>query len=148
MELKFYHLHPAAVHFPIALLSLGAAAAGRRLFRRNPVWVGSAESWLLWLGTASAWIALGLGLLAERTAPHVPPAWEVLAEHQTLGWWTCSTFSCLSSLRLFSVRTGRDAGAFRSAQSVLWLIGLGLLIATATHGGELVYRFGMGVEAP
>ena len=145
MELKLYHLHPAAVHFPIALLSLGAAAAGRRLFRRAPEWLGGAESRLLWLGTASAWIALGLGLLAERTAPHVPPAWEVLAEHESLAWWTCSSFAALSSLRLYAIRTGRDAGAFRSAQILMWLIGLGLLFATATHGGELVFRFGMGV---
>ena len=102
----------------------------------------------MWLGTASAWIALGLGFLAERTAPHVPPAWEVLAEHENLAWWTCSAFAALSSLRLFAIRTGRDAGAFRAAQILMWLIGLGLLIATATHGGELVFRFGMGVGAP
>jgi uncharacterized membrane protein len=145
LELKLYHLHPAAVHFPIALLSLGAAAAGCRLFRRPPQWLSGAESWLLWLGTASASIALGLGFLAERTAPHVPPAWEVLADHESLAWWTCAAFASLSSLRLYSVRTGRDAGMFRYAQILMWLIGLGLLIATAMHGGELVYRFGMGV---
>lgn len=118
------------------------------MFRRSPESLSGAESWLLWLGTASAWIALGLGFLAERTAPHVPPAWEVLAEHENLAWWTCSAFAALSSLRLFAIRTGRDAGAFRAAQILMWLIGLGLLIATATHGGELVFRFGMGVGAP
>lgn len=148
MKLALYHLHPAAVHFPIALLALGAAAAGLRLRKDAPPRLAEAESWLLLLGTLSAWATLGLGLLAEKTAPHVPMAWEVLADHETLAWWTVSLFSGLSSLRLYAVRTGRDAGAWRAAQALLWAIGLGLLAATARHGAELVYGFGVGVRAP
>lgn len=148
MEVKLHHLHPAAVHFPIALLIAGAAAAAARLRKAAPEWLSKAESWLLWLGTLSAWTALGLGLLAEKTAPHVPSAWEVLAEHEALGWWTVAVFSGLSSLRLFAVKTARDAGMARAAQVLLWLIGLGLLVATAMHGAELVYGFGVGVGAP
>jgi uncharacterized membrane protein len=148
VELKLYHLHPAAVHFPIALLLAGVAAAGLRLRKNAPEWLAKAESWLLWLGTLSAWTALGLGLLAEKTAPHVPLAWEVLAEHEELGWWTVAVFSVLSGLRLFAVRTGRDAAKVRAAQILFWMIGLGLLLATAMHGGELVFGFGVGVRAP
>lgn len=138
MELELYHLHPAAVHFPIVLLLAGAAAAGLRRAK--------AESWLLWLGTLSAWATLGLGLLAEKTAPHVPLAWEVLAEHEELAWWTCAVFSALSLLRLHSERTGRGGGKIRAAQVLLWAIGLGLLVATAMHGAELVYGYGVGVR--
>jgi uncharacterized membrane protein len=148
LKLQLYHLHPAAVHFPIALLSAGAAAAAARLARRAPDWFANAESWLLWLGTASAWAALGLGLLAEKTAPHVPPAWEVLADHETLAWCAVAAFSALSCLRFYAVRTGRDSGKFRAAQSALWALGAGLLVATAMRGAELVYGFGMGVGAP
>lgn len=148
MELQAYHLHPAAVHFPIALLLAGAAAAAARLSRRMPEWLGKTESWLLWLGTASAWITLALGLIAERTARHVPPAWEVLAEHEELAWWTCAVFGVLSSLRWYAVRTGRDTGKVRAVQMLLWLAASILLVATALHGGELVYGFGMGVAAP
>lgn len=148
MELKLYHLHPAAVHFPIALLIAGAAAAGLRLRKGSPDWLSKAESWLLWLGSLSAWAALGLGVLAERTAPHRALAWEVLAEHEELAWWTVAVFTALSGLRLFAVRAGRDAGKFRAAQVLLWVLGLGLLVATAMHGAELVYGFGMGVSVP
>ena len=147
MEFKLYHLHPAAVHFPIALLALGAAAAAMRLRKSAPAWLGEAESWLLWLGTLSAWATLGLGLLAEKTAPHVPSAWEVLADHETLAWWTVALFSALSSLRLFAVKTGRDAGKWRAAQILLWALGAALLVATALHGAELVYGFGVGVSS-
>ena len=148
MKLQLYHLHPAAVHFPIALLALGAAAAGLRLRKSAPEWLSKAESWLLWLGTLSAWATLGLGLLAEKTAPHVPTAWEVMAEHETLAWWTVALFSGLSSLRFFALRTGRDGGKWRVGPLLLWAAGLGLLAATAMHGAELVYGFGVGVGAP
>jgi len=148
VKVQLYHLHPAAVHFPIALLIAGAAAAAARLSRRAPAWLPDAESSLLWLGTATAWAALGLGLLAEKTAPHVPPAWETLADHETLAWCTVAAFSALSSLRFYAVKTGRDSGKLRAAQLSLWVLGAGLLIATAMHGGELVFGFGMGVGAP
>ncbi|OGR91378.1 MAG: hypothetical protein A2V88_16855 [Elusimicrobia bacterium RBG_16_66_12] len=139
MVLQLYHLHPAAVHFPIALLALGAAAAALRLRKASPEWLAQAESWLLWLGTLSAWATLALGLLAAKTAPHAALAWEVLADHETLAWWTCGAFSALSGLRFFEKR--------RWLQLSLWAAGLALLVATAMHGAELVYGYGMGVGA-
>lgn len=142
---KLYQLHPMAVHFPIALLALGLGVAALRLARSEPRWLEWAESWLLWLGTSAAWGALGLGLLAQRTAPHKPLAWEVLADHETLAWWTAGVFTALSGLRIHVMRGGLDQGKWRTAQVLLWLAGFALLVATARHGGELVYRFGMGI---
>ena len=142
---KLYQLHPAIVHFPIALLALGATVAASRLRRAPPAWLSLAESGLLWLGTLGAWAALGFGLLAERFAPHKPLAWEVLADHKTLAWSTCAVFSVLSLLRLWAAERGRDADRLRRVQLALWLVGLGLLLATGFHGGELVFDFGMGL---
>jgi len=74
--MPWHLLHPAAVHFPIALLSLGwVFAAAAELRGAKSPWAEPAARWTLWLGTLSAWAALGLGLLAEETAPHVPAAW-------------------------------------------------------------------------
>lgn len=131
-----YLLHPAAVHFPIALLSAGwvAGVLGRR---REAA--AQAASWLLWGGTVSAWAALGLGLVAAKTAPHVPSAWETLNLHQTLGWWTVGLFTALS---LWRWRLGRKAeGYFLAA----WLVACGVLLATGFQGGELVFTHAMGV---
>lgn len=136
--MELFLLHPAAVHFPVALLTAGWAAAVYGL--KDERWA-EAASWLLWAGTLSAWIALGLGLLAERTAPHVPSAWETLAEHETLGWWTVGAFTGLSLWRWR--RGARDREGL--LQAAAWLAACALLGATAWHGGELVYRHGMGV---
>lgn len=136
--MEWYLLHPAAVHFPIALLTLGWCVG--LWSRRKPdiSWLPQAASGLLWLGAAAAWIALGSGLLAEETAPHVPAAWRSVNQHRTLGYWTTGIFTVLSIWRWRLIR--RWEGLFL----LLWLAGCGLLLATAYKGGELVFTHGMG----
>jgi uncharacterized membrane protein len=138
---KPYLLHPAVVHFPLALLLTGLAGACAAAARKRPAWLADAVSWLLWLGTASAWAALALGLLAKKTAPHVPPAWEALANHETLAYWTAASFTVLSVWRRF----------FRERAQALfllaWLAAAAVLCATAYYGGELVFTHNMGTAA-
>jgi uncharacterized membrane protein len=137
-----YLLHPPVVHYPIALLTVGLAGAlVDAVSRRRWGWMADAVSWLLWLGTASAWVAAGLGYLAEKTAPHVPPAWETLANHQALAYWTVGLFTVLAAWRFF----------FRQRWPKLfllaWLIAAGVLMATGYEGGELVFTHNMGTTA-
>lgn len=146
--MKLWLLHPMAVHFPVALLLTGFALHARALRAGGGEWTAPASRWLLWLGTAAAWAALGLGLLAERTAPHVPGAWETLAEHETLAYWTCGVFTAVSAAAFWLVRKGEAAPNWgRAALTVLWLGGLVVLFETAEHGGELVYDHNMGTAA-
>jgi uncharacterized membrane protein len=137
-----YLLHPVAVHFPIALLTTGLmGAVVDAVSRRRWSWVADGVSWLLWLGTASAGVAAGLGLLAENTAPHVPPAWETLALHETLAYWTVGLFTVLSLWRFFYKE--RWPRAFVLA----WLLAVGVLLTTGYQGGELVFTHNMGTAA-
>lgn len=131
--------HPAAVHFPIAFLFLGFAAGAAAHLRRGPPWLGNAASLLLWLGAAAVWAALGLGLLAQESAPHVPAAWETLEDHESLAWASAAAFTVLSVWRW------RRPGAAPRLFLILWLAACGLLTATAFEGGELVFKHGMGV---
>ncbi len=143
-----YHLHPVAVHFPIALLTAGLAAALYRAARGGPTWLNEAVSWLLWLGALSAWAAFGLGLLAQESAPHVPPAWETLADHETLAHWTVGLFTALSIWRIWMHRKGYRAGRGAALAFIAaWLAAAGVLAKTAHLGGRLVYTHGMGVDA-
>lgn len=136
-----YHYHPMVVHFPIALLLTGLAAQVARFFlKRQEEWLRPASAALLWLGTASAWAAVAMGEIAEKTAPHVPAAWEVLSDHSNLAYWTAWIFTGLSMWRLF----GKERG--RALLAAAWAIGAGFLLATAYHGGLLAYTYGMGVK--
>ena len=142
MELpELWLLHPAAVHFPIALLTAGWAAGALSRATRRPVWLPDAATGLLWLGAAAAWAALGLGLLAERTAPHVPPAWRTLSLHETLAYWTAGSFTVLS---LWRWRLGQRG---ERLFLIIWLAACAVLLATAYQGGKLVFTHGMGVRA-
>lgn len=136
---KPYLLHAIAVHYPIALLTAGLASvlADRRWQGRG---FGVAASGLLWAGTLGAWAALGLGLLAEKTAPHVPSAWETLADHETLAWWSAGLFSALSLWRW------RWREKWPAVFLAAWVLCVGVLVATAYKGGELVFTHGMGLE--
>ncbi len=146
--LELHLLHPMAVHFPIALLSAGLAAAVFEAWRGKPAWLAEAASWLLWLGTASAWAAVGLGRLAERTAEHVPLAWEMLAHHEELAYWTAGSFTVLSVWKAWQFYGRAKAGrAARVALLAGWAAAVGLLFYTAQHGGELVFTYGMGVAS-
>ena len=137
--IELHLLHPAAVHFPIALLTVGLAVAARAHLRERPEWLSRAGDWLLWLGTLSAWATLGLGLLAEEYGPHVPSAWETMGEHEALGWWTVGLFTALSVWRALQGRK------WERVFLVLWLAAAGVLLSTAYHGGELVFKHGVGV---
>lgn len=138
---KPYLWHAAIVHFPISLLLTGLLGVLVESATKRWSWLTDAVSWLLWLGTASAWAALGLGLLAENTAPHVPPAWETLAAHKTLAFWTVGAFTALSLWRFFL--KGRWPRLFAAA----WLAAAGILLAAGYHGGELVFTHNMGTAA-
>ena len=128
---EWYLLHPIAVHFPIALLAAGLAAACLHLYRGKGDWSGEAATWLLWLGTAAAWAAMGLGLLAERTVPHIPPAWETMADHETLAYWTVGLFTLLSAWRFWMRRRKAAPNrGMRTAFLALWIAAVGVLFAT------------------
>src|SRR5207244_791749 len=95
--------HPAAVHFPIALLTTGLLMAGLSLFWRQELL--SHARWMLYLGTLAAWAAFGLGLIAADTVPHVPAAWHVLHDHKLAAYFLVGAFTLISAVRYWLDRS-------------------------------------------
>jgi uncharacterized membrane protein len=93
---------------------------------------------MLGVGTLLLWAALGLGLLAERTMPHVPAAWKALASHKERAWMTAWAFTAVCGLQFY----GR--GRRQAWVHVLWGLALVLLILTAHLGATLVFTYGVG----
>lgn len=137
--MKLHLLHPAAVHFPIALLVTGfAARLAASLLGERGERFRNASSCALDAGAISAWAALILGLLAEDSAPHVPSAWEVQALHERLAWATALLATLLAAWRHL-----RPEAAPRAFLAV-WAALAGLTLWTAREGGRLVYEHGVG----
>lgn len=139
--------HPIFVHFTVALLSLAVVfwlVGGllREGALKQQVLVFA--RWNLWLGTAFGLVTGLAGWDAYNTVAHDTPSHEAMTEHRNWALAALSVFVVLSVWAIMHVRKQRKAGALFVA---VLLAGGALLTSAAWHGGELVYRYGLGVMA-
>lgn len=155
------HLHPATVHFPIALLLLGSLLTCVHLLRR-PLFDLKPTIWLLIaLGWVSGAVAVLTGLLAQANLPPNAPYRAVLNFHIGAGLAVLLVYGFLlyrgwlyRSARAQKARRARgvvttdllDDPAARIWIAGVVLFGALLLVATGWYGGQLVYVFGVNVQ--
>ncbi|MEE4271931.1 MAG: DUF2231 domain-containing protein [Thermoanaerobaculales bacterium] len=145
-------LHPAVVHFPIALLLVSTLFDAACLIFRRFVWIDRAGSALLILGSAGLGAAFLTGnRAAEKAAPVTGAAQGILAEHEDLALITLGVAGGALLLKLFVTWLGRhdlevNIGIFRLLALILSFGAAFLLVLTAYHGGQLVYDHGIGVN--
>jgi uncharacterized membrane protein len=144
---EIYLWHPVFVHFSVALLS---AATGfyvlATLFKKHrfqPQWLTVAH-WNFGVGLGVTLLTLVFGWLAFTTVNHNAMAHEVMIVHRNLAQVTASGFGLLGLVALW-YRASPDYPSW-------WFTGLlivcfGLLMVTGLRGGELVYRYGVAVQA-
>ncbi len=141
------NLHPLVVHFPIALISLSALfhvialAARRKPYAHHCATIAHS---MLWLGALSAVFAVVFGWVAFNSVNHDESGHVAMLVHR--GW-------ALATLAVLIALAGWDAWRSKVDTVPLWwftaaVIGAWSMVAvTAWHGGELVYRHGLGVMA-
>ena len=137
--------HPIFVHFTVALLSLTVvfhillALFPEKGISRD---LECLSRWCLRLGTAFAILTALTGWFAYNSVAHDAPSHAAMTEHRNWALTTLGMFILLTLWTLWKQQIKGVAG-------VVFLLGLlaggGLLLATAWHGGELVYRYGLGV---
>lgn len=138
--------HPVFVHFTVALLSVSGVlfliAFFAKDWRHRQAVLLIAE-WNFWMG-AGLTIATGLaGWHAYNTVAHDAPSHEAMTGHRN---WALATISVVIVLAIWLWRAKKskpDMPSFAFISVIVLL--LALLGATAWHGGELVYRHGLGV---
>ena len=139
--------HPIFVHFTVAMLIVAAAIHLLSHFMpnselRNQLTV--VARWNLWIGVVFTLITVAAGWYAYNTVSHDAPSHIAMAEHRN---WAMAT------LALFLGVAGWEYSLYRHGKNKGWLftgllaIAAALLLSTAWHGGELVYRYGLGVMA-
>ena len=137
--------HPIFVHFTVALWSLaiifhivtpllpeGSINQQGRLL----------SHWNLWLGTGFGVITAIAGWIAYNSVAHDAQSHVAMTEHRNWALVTLALFILLTGWSLWCERKHQQPSKmFLSA-----LLGGGVLLtSTAWHGGELVYRYGLGV---
>jgi uncharacterized membrane protein len=147
------NLHPAVVHFPLALLVTALIFDLACVVTRAWPWMDRAATALWVLGTAGLGGAYLTGDAAsDQMVGITGEAQAVLADHEALAELSLFAFGGVMVLRLLVSWLGRrdkriHIGLFRLVALAAALAAQLLLVATADRGGALVYRYGMGVEA-
>jgi len=133
--------HPVFVHFTVALLSVSLGLFVLSLVVKCDQAVLVAK-WNLWIGAGISLLTLAAGFYAYNTVAHDTPSHEAMTEHKNLA---LITLVLLVPVVVWSVILHRKGKAFGTGFVVLFLVVGGMLASTAWHGGEVVYRYGLGV---
>ncbi|MEW5877109.1 MAG: DUF2231 domain-containing protein [Acidobacteriota bacterium] len=147
------NLHPALVHFPIALLltALGFEIACL-VPSRHRVWLDRVTALLYALGTLAAAATYLSGRDAEDSLSDVPTAAQpIIAAHADWALRTLLFFVLLAVVRVVATWLQARAGkpllvSARLGFVAAGMVGAWLLFQTADRGGALVFRHGVAVR--
>jgi uncharacterized membrane protein len=139
------NIHPFVIHFPIALLSVALIAeCSAILVKREEL--SRAGWWMQLAGTVGLLVAAGTGLLAGDSVRLTAGGDAVFDIHRELAFISSAVFALLLFWRI-ATRTQRPPGR-DLVFLLLFAAGVAALLAGAWYGGEMVYRYGAGVQAP
>lgn len=139
------NLHPIFVHFTVALLIITAITHLLSHFLPNGELANQlaiVARWNLWIGVGFTLLTVAAGWYAFYTVNHDAPSHIAMVEHRNWAMATLALFLCIAGWEYYLSRQGKDKGWLFTG---LLVIAAGLLLSTAWHGGELVYRYGLGV---
>lgn len=134
--MQLHELHPALVHFPIALLpaSLAVDAAGR-----NHAGLAEVGRIGIALTAGSAALAAASGLIAQEEVEVNEATHELLVTHRTLNLGVLGWTAAMAVYRAGRERAG-------SGYLAAGVVALGVTMYTAYLGGQMVYKHGVGVR--
>lgn len=147
------NIHPAVVHFPIALAFTALAVEVASLIIRRHVWLERSAALLYALAAGGAGVAYLAGRQAADTIGAIPARVEVaLSDHADLALWTLIVLGIAAVIRVVASvgdrnRTSSRLGALRGVGLLALLVAAGLITRTADLGGALVFRHGVAVNA-
>lgn len=134
-------LHPALVHFPLALWFAAIFSDLVGWWLADPFWWRMGY-WCLTFGTAAALPAIVTGFLDYVALPPKDTSFNVATAHMMVMLSAATAFGASWMLRT-------QAGVAVAPSALAWalaLIGAGLLAVGGWLGGTLVYRYGLGRE--
>jgi len=139
MAVRLHEVHPAIVHFPIALLpaAIGADLLGRLTGNEG---LREAGRKLMPIAAASAAISAITGLVAQEEVVADGRAHDVLVTHRNINLGMVGVSAALAAWRW---RSEKPSASYLA----LGLAGLGAVTYSAYLGSKMVYEYGVGVDA-
>ena len=138
-------IHPVVVHFPIALLLTSVLSDLLSTFRVE-TFFRKVGLYLLILGVIGAAAAGVSGEQAREGLAAGPGLPLAIDRHASYATGTIWTFIGLLLCRVYLLIKGRFISGYRTMYLLASLLAAGLLIMTSYTGGELVFKYGAGVE--
>ena len=142
LKLGGHPVHPLLVHFPIALWTMGAAADVTGWALPQPWW-WQISFWSQALGVASGALAMLAGVLDFAAMPRDHAGRDSAISHFLVMCTAWLLF--LVSLALRGVPQGSGPSTWAVATAIA---GFATMLWGGWLGGQLVYRFGVGVDRP
>ena len=139
--------HPVAVHFTVALVTaatLFVIAAFVFRGRKRSDAFHAAAAWSLWLGAAATILTIAAGLYAYGSVTHDTVSHAAMTDHRN---WAFATAALIWFAALWSFATARGTHKLSRGPTVVLFLATVMVGATAYKGGDLVYRYGLGVQS-
>jgi uncharacterized membrane protein len=133
------------VHFPIAFATAAVVFITVGTVFKNRSWAMQCMTtgrWMLWAATISACIAGVFGWLAYNSIKHDEAGHLAMTLHRN---WALAALGALILLVVLDVCSWRSVAKPAHGFLILLVLAWALVISTAWHGGEMVYRHGLGV---
>ena len=135
--------HPVIVHFSVALLVTATVILMIAAIRKKS---GPGERLqivartMFWIGAGALVLTVIAGLQAYYSVAHDGPSHSAMTDHRN---WAFATLAVTVIAAVFMRRN--HAKALSTLTMMSLLLSTGLVLATAYKGGDLVYRYGLGV---
>ena len=142
------NIHPMLVHFPLALLFTAVLFDLLGVLFKKQVRLREIADFLFVVGAISAVFTYFSGKQASDIVTLPALANPTLNEHSDLALWTMLYFGIYAIARTFLILK-----KLHTKKMVSWILllsgaaGLILLFETGEHGAELVFKYGVGVQA-
>ncbi|NJD25444.1 MAG: DUF2231 domain-containing protein [Betaproteobacteria bacterium] len=137
--------HPAAVHFPIALVFTATLLLLAARILPGTQAAGVAGRLLLPLAAFSALVAAGFGWQAFATVEHDAAGHVVMLRHRD---WALGATAALVLLAGWDLARQRRGYPVHAGLPAALLVVSGAFAVTGWLGGEMVYRHAVGVIRP
>ncbi|HCM83945.1 MAG TPA: DUF2231 domain-containing protein [Alphaproteobacteria bacterium] len=141
------NFHPIFVHFTIALFTtsflLFLAGSSLHSHQWSETMLKAAHV-NLWIGAIFTIFTLLAGWDAYNTVSHDGPSHAAMTDHRN---WALVTAAVWAILAFWSLKYHRKIARVSIPFLALLFVAWGLLMTTGYKGGEIVYRYGLGVMA-